>query len=218
MPIDGEESMDMSAAADVAPEFEQLTVLQPTTDRRSTAAPVPTGMALSLVFPCYNEVERLPRTLAAYLAALPRQPGAAEVLVVDDGSTDQTFAVAQAIAAQDDRVRVIRSQPNHGKGFGARTGVLQANGALIVFTDASYGPGEVARVTAALADAPVAIGSRPAGWAIQLVVDALGVLRDVLRVRRWAVSGGYDRAVAQAADTCTAATLGPELRRATQPS
>jgi hypothetical protein len=131
MPIDGEESMDMSAAADVAPEFEQLTVPQPTTDRRSTAAPAPTGMALSLVFPCYNEAERLPRTLAAYLAGLPRQPGAAEVLIV---------------------------------------------------------------------------------------VDALGMLRDVLRVRRWAVSGGYDRAVAQAADTCTAATLGPELRRATQPS
>jgi glycosyltransferase involved in cell wall biosynthesis len=303
MPIDGEESMDMSAAADVAPEFEQLTVLQPTTDRHSTAAPAPTGTALSLVFPCYNEAERLPRTLAAHLAALPRQPGAAEVLVVDDGSTDQTFAVAQAIAAQDDRVRVIRSQPNHGKGFGVRTGVLQANGALIVFTDAdgSYGPEEVARVTAALADAPVAIGSRPAGWAtgpparrlasrlfnraiqallglpfgdtqcglkgfrrhaalavfgrarldgfafdvellflarrlglgvnevpvraevrdgskVQLMVDALGMLRDVVRVRRWAVSGGYDRAVAQAADTCTAAALGPELRRATQSS
>ena len=293
----------MSAAADVAPEFERLTVLQPTTDRRSTAAPARTGTALSLVFPCYNEAERLPRTLAAYLAELPRQPGAVELLVVDDGSTDQTFAVAQVIAAHDDRVRVIRSQPNHGKGFGVRTGVLQANGALIVFTDAdgSYGPGEVARVTAALADAPVAIGCRPPGWAtgpparrlasrlfnraiqallglpfgdtqcglkgfrrqaalevfgrarldgfafdvellflarrlglavsevpvraevrdgskVQLVVDALGMLRDVLRVRRWAVSGGYDRAVSLAADTCTAATLGPELGRAAQPS
>jgi glycosyltransferase involved in cell wall biosynthesis len=64
-----------------------------------------------------NEADRLPRTLAAYLAELPRQAGAVEVLVVDDGSTDQTFAVAQAIAAQDDRVRVIRSQPNHGKGL-----------------------------------------------------------------------------------------------------
>jgi glycosyltransferase involved in cell wall biosynthesis len=303
MPVDGEEWMDMSAAADVAPEFERLTVLQPIPERRSTAAPAWTGMELSLVFPCFNEAERLPQTLAAYLAELPRQPGAVEVLVVDDGSTDQTFAVAQAIAAQDDRVRVIRSQPNHGKGHGVRTGVLQATGALIVFTDAdgSYGPGEVARVTAALADAPVAIGSRPAGWAtgptarqlasrlfnraiqallglpfgdtqcglkgfrrhaalelfgrarldgfafdvellflarrlglgvievcvraevrdgskVQLVVHALGMLRDVLRVRRWAVSGGYDRAISQAADPCTAATLGPELGRAAQPS
>jgi glycosyltransferase involved in cell wall biosynthesis len=134
---------------------------------RSIGDPARTGAGLSLVIHCFNEAERLPRTLAAYLAELPRQPDAVEILVVDDGSTDQTFAVARAIAAQDGRVRVIRSQPNRGKGFGVRTGVLQANGALIVFTDAdgSYGPGEVARVTAALADAPVAIGSRPAGWA-----------------------------------------------------
>ena len=85
---------------------------------------------------------------------------------MDDGSTDETFAVARRRGA-DRRVRVIRSQPNHGKGFGVRTGVLEANGELIVFTDAdgSYGPGEVARVTAALADAAVAIGSRPVGWA-----------------------------------------------------
>ena len=86
---------------------------------------------------------------------------------MDDRSTDETCAVARAVAARDRRVRVIRSQPNHGKGFGVRTGVLEANGELIVFTDAdgSYGPGEVARVTAALADAAVAIGSRPVGWA-----------------------------------------------------
>jgi dolichyl-phosphate beta-glucosyltransferase len=276
--------MDVSAAADVDPGSD------------------PTGTGLSLVVPCYNEAERLPRTLATYLAELPRQPGAVEVLVVDDGSTDQTLAVAQAIAARDDRVRVIGSQPNRGKGHGVRTGVLQANGALIVFTDAdgSYGPGEVARVTAALADAPVAIGCRPAGWAagpparrlasrlfnraiqallglrfgdtqcglkgfrrqaalelfgrarldgfafdvevlflagrlglgvvevpvraevrngskVQLVVDAVAMLGDVLRVRRWAGSGGYDRAVALAADT-GAATLGPERGRTAQPS
>ncbi len=288
----------MRAAADVAPEFERLTVRQPTIDRRSTAAPAPTGTALTLVFPCYNEAERLPQTLAAYLAELPRQPGAVEVLVVDDGSTDQTFAVAQAIAAHDDRVRVIRSQPNHGKGFGVRTGVLQAVGELVVFTDAdgSYGPGEVAMVTAALADAPVAIGSRPAGWAagpparrlasrlfnrtiqallglpfgdtqcglkafhrhaalelfgrarldgfafdvellflarrlglavnevpvraegrdgskVQLVVDALAMLRDVLRVRRWAVSGGYDRGISMEPDPSSTAGHASGVKR-----
>jgi dolichyl-phosphate beta-glucosyltransferase len=292
----------MSAAADIAPGLEQFPVLPLATDGHGTAALRPTRTALSLIFPCYNEAERLPQTLAAYLARLPREPGAVEVLVIDDGSTDQTFAVARAIAARDDRVRVIRSQPNHGKGYGVRTGVLQANGELIVFTDAdgSYGPGEVARVTAALADAPVAIGSRPVGWAtgpparrlasrlfnrairallglpfadtqcglkgfrrqaalevfgrsrldgfafdvevlflarrlglrvgevpvraeerdgsrVQLVVDALGMLGDVLRVRRWAVSGDYDRAVHQAADTCTPVKLGAELGRTAQP-
>jgi glycosyltransferase involved in cell wall biosynthesis len=303
MPMDGEERDDVSAAAEVAPGLERLTVPQPIADGHGTAmAPMQTRTALSLIFPCYNEAERLPQTLAAYLARLSREPGAVEVLVVDDGSTDETFAVARAVAARDHRVRVIRSQPNHGKGFGVRTGVLEAEGELIVFTDAdgSYGPGEVARVTAALADAPVAIGSRPVGWAtgpparrlasrlfnrairavlglpfgdtqcglkgfrrhaalkvfgrarldgfafdaevlflarrlgltvsevpvraeerdgskVQLVVDALGMVRDVLRVRRWAVSGDYDRAVHQAADTCSTVTLGAELGRAAEP-
>ena len=156
----------MSAAAEVAPGLERLTVPQPIADGHGTAV-APARTALSLVFPCYNEAERLPQTLAAYLGQLSQEPGAVEVLIIDDGSTDQTFAVARAVAARDHRVRVIRSQPNHGKGFGVRTGVLEAAGELIVFTDAdgSYGPGEVARVTAALADAPVAIGSRPVGWA-----------------------------------------------------
>jgi dolichyl-phosphate beta-glucosyltransferase len=302
MPIDGEGWMDMSAAADIEPGLERFPVPQPATYGHGTAsAPMPTRTALTLIFPCYNEAERLPQTLAAYLAELSRRPGEVEVLVVDDGSTDQTFAVARAVAARDERVRVIRRQPNHGKGFGVRTGVLEANGELIVFTDAdgSYGPGEVARVTAALADAPVAIGSRPAGWAtgpparrlasrlfnraiqallglpfrdtqcglkgfrrqaalevfgrsrldgfafdvevlflarrlglavsevlvraeeragskVQLVVDALAMLGDVLRVRRWAMSGGYGRAVCQVPDDASPA-LGARLGGAAQP-
>jgi dolichyl-phosphate beta-glucosyltransferase len=297
MPIEGEEWMHVSAAADVAPGLGQGTVPQPTTDGTCTAsAAKSTRTALTLIFPSYNEAERLPQTLAAYLAELPRRPGEVEVLVVDDGSTDQTFAVAEAIAARDDRVRVIRSQPNHGKGHGVRTGMLEATGELLVFTDAdgSYGPGEVARVTAALADAPVAIGSRPAGWAtgrparrlasrlfnraiqallglpfrdtqcglkgfrrhaalelfgrarldgfafdaeilflarrlglavtevpvraevrdgskVQLVVDALDMLGDVLRVRRWAVSGGYDRGISMVLDPSPPPGLVPRL-------
>ena len=292
----------MSAVAEVASGLEQWTVPQPTTDGQGTAVVMPTGTALTLIFPCYNEAERLPQTLAAYLAELSRRPGEVEVLVVDDGSTDQTFAVARAIAGQDDRVRVIRSQPNHGKGFGVRSGVLAAAGELIVFTDAdgSYGPGEVARVAAALADAPAAIGSRPAGWAIgpparwlasrlfnrairallglpfgdtqcglkgfrrqaalevfgrarldgfafdaeilflgrrlglavtevpvraevrdgskvQLAVDALGMLRDVLRVRRWAVNGGYDRAISVVPDPSPVSGLGAEIGQAAPP-
>jgi glycosyltransferase involved in cell wall biosynthesis len=116
-----------------------------------------------LILPCFNEAERLPRTLATFLAELSPRPGEVEVLVVDDGSTDETFAVASAVAAKDARVRVIRTRPNRGKGFGVRTGVLAAQGELVVFTDAdgSYGPRDVERVLAALADVPVAIGSRP---------------------------------------------------------
>jgi len=116
----------------------------------------------SLILPCFNEARRLPAALAAYLAHLPDDPARVEVLVVDDGSTDATAAVAAAVAARDARVRVLRTWPNHGKGSAVRTGMLAATGDLVVFTDAdgSYAPAEFDRVVAALADAPVAIGAR----------------------------------------------------------
>lgn len=119
---------------------------------------------LSIVFPCFNEAARLPRTLQRYLAHFPRDPKAVELVVVDDGSADGTFAVAQAVAAGDPRVRVLHTEPNHGKGYAVRTGMLAAAGERIVFTDAdgSYGPDQVEQVVQALERAPVAIGSRTA--------------------------------------------------------
>jgi dolichyl-phosphate beta-glucosyltransferase len=168
--------MELSAVAEVDARSDEVTVLRPTSDG-SGGYPVPvrSPTGLTLILPCYNEAERLPTTLAVHLAALPQRPGEVEVLVVDDGSSDQTFAVATAIAAGDQRVRVIRTRPNRGKGAAVRTGVLAAKGELIVFTDAdgSYGPGAVARVVAALTDAPVAIGSRAAGQATGPLVRRL---------------------------------------------
>jgi glycosyltransferase involved in cell wall biosynthesis len=117
---------------------------------------------LSIVLPCFDEAERLPGTLAAYLAHFP--PGRAEVelVVVDDGSSDGTSAIADRIAATDPRVRVVRTAVNHGKGYAVRTGVRAAQGELVVFTDAdgSYGPEQLERVVEALQRAPVAIGAR----------------------------------------------------------
>jgi dolichyl-phosphate beta-glucosyltransferase len=125
------------------------------------AAPAITA-TLTLVLPCYNEAERLPRTLDTYLGRLPHSPAEVEVLVVDDGSTDGTATLASTVAAGDSRVRVLRCHRNRGKGFAVRTGMLAAGGELVVFTDAdgSYQPDDVERIVAALADAPVAIGSR----------------------------------------------------------
>jgi dolichyl-phosphate beta-glucosyltransferase len=131
-------------------------------DDAPTAPAATITATLTLVFPCYNEAERLPRTLGTYLGRLPQMPGRVEVLVVDDGSTDDTAALAGTVAAGDQRVRVIRCERNRGKGFAVRTGMLAAEGELVVFTDAdgSYQPEDVERIVAALADAPVAIGSR----------------------------------------------------------
>ena len=131
--------------------------------RRPPASGTPRP-ALTVILPCYNEAGRLPGTLSAYLEHLSRTPGEVEVLIVDDGSTDATVAVAEAAAATDPRVRVLCGARNRGKGFAVRTGMLAAAGELVLFTDAdgSYAPEELDSVVRALAEAPVAIGTRAA--------------------------------------------------------
>jgi len=148
------------------PRPDQLATLRPTGDTIDACrAPVCSAPALTVVLPCYNEAERLPGTLQALLAHLSAAPGEVEVLVVDDGSTDATVSVAEAMAAVDRRVRVLSYRPNRGKGFAVRTGMLAAQGELVVFTDAdgSYSPSDLDRILAALAHAPVAIGTRTGG-------------------------------------------------------
>jgi glycosyltransferase involved in cell wall biosynthesis len=86
---------------------------------------------VSIVIPAYNEARRLPRTLAGWHAYLAEQPFSAEVLVVDDGSADDTSQVADAGGA-----RVLRLQPNRGKGGAVRAGVLAASGQTIAYVDA----------------------------------------------------------------------------------
>jgi dolichyl-phosphate beta-glucosyltransferase len=136
----------------------------------AASTPVGSTTALTVIVPCYNESERLPDTLQALLAYLSGIPGQVEVLVVDDGSTDATVMVAEAVAAVDRRVRVLSYQPNRGKGFAVRTGMLAAEGELIVFTDAdgSYGPSDLDRIRRALGEAPVAIGTRTSGTSGQV--------------------------------------------------
>ena len=147
----------MSAVTSADTRSEQLAILRP-----AAASCTPVQTTLTVILPCYNEAERLPVTLQTLLAHLSGVPGQVEVLVVDDGSTDATVMVANAVAAADGRVRVLSYHPNRGKGFAVRTGMLAAEGELIVFTDAdgSYGPSDLDRIVAALGEAPVAIGTR----------------------------------------------------------
>jgi dolichyl-phosphate beta-glucosyltransferase len=86
---------------------------------------------LSIVIPAYNEARRLPHTLTAIRAYLDAQPYAAEVLVVDDGSSDDT---AELAAAQPG-VSVLR-RDHRGKGFAVRAGALAARGDYVLLCDA----------------------------------------------------------------------------------
>jgi dolichyl-phosphate beta-glucosyltransferase len=116
--------------------------------------------ALSVVIPAYNEALRLPATLVRVKEHLGRLGVAHEVVVVDDGSTDATSAVARAAG---EGVRVLRHEPNRGKGYAVRRGMLAATGARRLLTDADLSTPieELAKLEAALdGGCDVAIGSR----------------------------------------------------------
>lgn len=89
---------------------------------------------LSIVFPAHNEEKRLPRTLEQTAAFLQAQPYSAEIIVVENGSTDRTLAVAEEHAARLPMLRVIYEE-QRGKGRAVRRGMLAARGEYRFFCD-----------------------------------------------------------------------------------
>lgn len=117
----------------------------------------------SIVIPAYNERARIGRTLELVLDCVHANGWNTEVLVVNDGSTDNTAAIVQSFAANDPIVRLINNPRNHGKGYSVRNGMLQAAGEIVMFTDADLSSPmeEAERLFAAIRDgADIAIGSR----------------------------------------------------------
>jgi dolichyl-phosphate beta-glucosyltransferase len=91
---------------------------------------------LSIVIPAYNEEPRLPETLRRIAEYLPTLRLRTEVLVVDDGSTDRTAAVAESFHGKLTGLRVLSNGTNRGKGYSVRHGMLEAQGDMVLFTDA----------------------------------------------------------------------------------
>jgi glycosyltransferase involved in cell wall biosynthesis len=124
---------------------------------------------LSIVIPAYNEESRLPNTLEQVNAFLERQTYTAEVLVVENGSQDRTFEVAQAFAQQHPRVSVLQEK-QRGKGLAVRRGILQAHGEYRFMCDAdlSMPVEEINRfLPPAISGADIVIGSREAPGAVR---------------------------------------------------
>ena len=98
--------------------------------------PMSSPPELSIVIPAVNEERRLPETLERIHRYLTTRSLRAEVLVVDDGSTDSTAEVVDALRERYPEVRRITNDCNHGKGFSVRQGMLEARGEIALFTDA----------------------------------------------------------------------------------
>ncbi len=124
------------------------------------------GRCLSVVVPCYNEAPTIKATLEAVLAS----PYTAEVVVVDDGSTDGSRELLDEFVAAhtpDPPVRVILQPSNQGKGAALRRGFQEASAPFVIVQDADleYDPSEYGKLLAPLIEgkADAVYGSRFAG-------------------------------------------------------
>lgn len=112
---------------------------------------------LSVVIPAYNEAKRLGPHLGSVIDYLNKNYPGAELIIVDDGSKDETADVVHKY-----NVKLISYLPNRGKGFAIRTGVAESKGDLVLFMDADLSTplSEVPKIIKALGDNDIVIGSR----------------------------------------------------------
>ena len=121
------------------------------------------NLTYSLVIPAYNEGARLAATLEKVLGYMARHECDAEVIVVNDGSRDNTADIVRSFAQDHPSLRLVENPGNRGKGYSVRNGVLHARGRIVLFTDADLSSPieEVPKLLQALAaGSDIAIGSR----------------------------------------------------------
>jgi len=117
----------------------------------------------SIVIPAYNESRRIGESLEKILAFIAREHWTAEIVVVDDGSRDDTADIVRRYAQSNSAVRLLENPGNRGKGYSVRHGMSEAQGDVVMFTDADLSSPitETRKLLQAIqSGADVAIGSR----------------------------------------------------------
>ena len=120
-------------------------------------------MRYSLIIPAYNESARIGATLDIVVGYIAQQRCDAEVLIVNDGSRDDTAAIVRRYASSHPEIRLLENDANRGKGYSVRHGMMEATGDYLLFSDADLSAplDEAAKLFAALdRGEDVAIGSR----------------------------------------------------------
>jgi dolichyl-phosphate beta-glucosyltransferase len=119
---------------------------------------------LSIVIPAYKESAKIERDIVAAAEFLADNRISGEIVVVDDGSPDDTAERAAALRSRFANLIVLSYQPNRGKGHAVRYGVLRARGRIVMFADAGLCvPFEIAKIGMAMIDmgmCDIAYGSR----------------------------------------------------------
>lgn len=152
-------------------------------------------MDLSIVIPAYNEADRLPATLRRIDEYLRSDTRSLEILIVDDGSTDETVAVAEKAPIP---TRVIRQSKNMGKGAAVRTGMAAAHGEWRYLCDADLSTPieDLGKLWSRRHEADIILGSRrmPGSQVVKHQAkwkEALGQLGNVL-IQLLAAPGIHD--------------------------
>jgi len=126
-------SIIMTAFSEEAGRKEQV---QQSIDRGTGFLHMGDKLELSVIIPAYNEAERIGPTLEAISSYLNAHNASYEIIVVNDGSCDDTEGIVQKYVQADSRIKLVGYAPNRGKGYAVRTGVLEARAKEVLFTDA----------------------------------------------------------------------------------
>lgn len=118
--------------------------------------------SLSIFFPFWNEEDNIEKVVKSAIPVAERVANKWEIIMVDDGSSDKTFEIAQKLNRDDTRLRLVSHQPNRGYGAALKEGFANAHYNLIVFADGDgqFDFSEVTRFIKKIKEADIVIGYR----------------------------------------------------------